>query len=172
MKNRKTVIVVFMLVACMLIGVGYAAIESNLYMNGSINLTADGAESELDEDVYFTAVSNENHCNANVDTTNSDIVIVRITDTNSIMAFEGDQSSFTATVQNDAGVDVVITPSFPAFEGVEFSTDASEYVCLAGQTVEITFTITLTDSVPETGISLEGTVDAPFVTFTVAEKIS
>ena len=38
MKNRKRVIVAFMLVACMLLGVGYAAITTHLNIQGGVEV--------------------------------------------------------------------------------------------------------------------------------------
>ena len=40
MRNRKTVIVAFMLVAVLLMAVGYAVLSTDLYIGGKINDTA------------------------------------------------------------------------------------------------------------------------------------
>lgn len=171
MKNRKTIIVVFMLVACMLIGVGYAAVESSLFAKGSIILTDEEASDELNQDVYFTAVKDQHNCNANVDTTNNDNVIVRITGTNSTMAFKGDFATFTATVKNEAGVDVRIEPTYAEFDDIIVTTDNTEYTCLKNGEVEITFTITLDKNVPTGGLTIGGVgAEEIFVTFTVTPQ--
>ena len=171
MKNRKRIIMAFVLVACMLIGVGYAAVESNLWAKGTVALTAGGASSELDEDVYFIDVPHEENCAANVDVQDQDVVIVRITDTNSTMAFTGNQATFTATVQNDASVDVTIVPTPASLSGIAFTTDQASYDCTAGGTIDIVFTITLTANVPAEGLTIgSASADETFVTFEVTPK--
>lgn len=167
MKNRKRIVVAFLLVAVMLLGVGYAAITSNLTVQGAASLTKGGAESELDEDVYFTNVVATN-CVANIDAMDSDIVIVRITDTSSTMAFANDTASFVATVQNDSNAAATITPDFTTNEVDEtfsFGTNQSSYTVAAGDSVEITVTITLLVNVPDDGITI--TDFSTFMTFDV-----
>ncbi len=61
MKNRKSIIVAFLLCACLIVGVGYAAFSGNLIINGTATYTHDGAE--LDEDIYFSGYENLKHCN-------------------------------------------------------------------------------------------------------------
>lgn len=168
-KNRRTIIVAFVLIACMLISVGYAAINTELFAKGSVSLSADAATEEVDTDVYFTNVESTN-CNSNIDATDNDIIIIRITDTNSTMAVEGDTATITATIKNDAGVPVTITPSFHNSEsylaGIEFSTDAASYTCDANGEVTVIITATLTDTV-SSDLIIGSTVDSKtFVTFT------
>lgn len=57
MKNRKTVIVAFLLIATLLLGVGYAALSDTLTINATATVSKTAAESVFDEDVKFTAVS-------------------------------------------------------------------------------------------------------------------
>ncbi|MBQ8447348.1 MAG: hypothetical protein IJX27_00270 [Clostridia bacterium] len=61
MKNRKSILVAFLLCATLLVGVGYAAFTGNLIINGTATYTHDG--SELDEDVFFSGYENLKHCN-------------------------------------------------------------------------------------------------------------
>lgn len=168
-KNRRTILVAFILVACMLIGVGYAAINTELYAKGSVSLSAVAAKEEVDADVYFTNVESVN-CNSNIDATDSDVIIIRITDTNSTMAVAGDTAVITATVKNDALVPVEIVPSFhngeDYLEGIKFSTDAISYTCDAGSTVDIVITATLTATVASDLVIGSTTDSKVFVTFT------
>ena len=53
MKNRKRIIMAFVLVACMLIGVGYAAVTNVLDIQGSSTVSQTAAEDEFNEDIYF-----------------------------------------------------------------------------------------------------------------------
>ena len=56
MRNRRTVVLVFLLVAVLAIGVGYAAIQDALDIQGTVEMQATTAEKALDKDVYFTRV--------------------------------------------------------------------------------------------------------------------
>ena len=56
MRNRKTVITAFLLIACMLIGIGYAAVTNVLDIQGSAEVTDKNVSDEFNEDIYFSGV--------------------------------------------------------------------------------------------------------------------
>ncbi len=56
MKNRRFVVCAFILIAAMVVGVGYAALTDTLVINGDLELSKESVEVALDEDVYFTKV--------------------------------------------------------------------------------------------------------------------
>ena len=56
MKNRKFIVVAFMLTACMIVGVGYAALTDTLNIGGDAEVSQAGAENTFDGDVYFLAL--------------------------------------------------------------------------------------------------------------------
>ena len=56
MRNRKTVIVAFMLVAVLLMAVGYAVLSTDLYIGGNATINADKAQSEFDTLIEFDEV--------------------------------------------------------------------------------------------------------------------
>ena len=56
MKNRKTIVTAFVLVACMLIGVGYAAVTDNFTINGQATITEQGANDSFNEDIRFMGI--------------------------------------------------------------------------------------------------------------------
>lgn len=60
MKNRKTVVVAFMLVAVMLLGVGYAAVTDNFTINGSAIITDAQANDAFNEDIRFEGIVVDN----------------------------------------------------------------------------------------------------------------
>jgi len=66
MKNRRTLIVVFMLVACMCIGVGFAAISQTLNIAGTGSISASAAEDLFDGQVYFTGAKDPVNCTADI----------------------------------------------------------------------------------------------------------
>ena len=53
MKNRKTVVVAFLLVAAMLLGVGYAALQDTLTIDGVLGADISTANTQFDHDIYF-----------------------------------------------------------------------------------------------------------------------
>jgi|GEM_PF-7097016 len=56
MKNRKSIVVAFLLIAVMLVGVGYAAVVSDqLTVTGDVHVLKAAAEQDFDDDVYFSA---------------------------------------------------------------------------------------------------------------------
>lgn len=59
MKNRKVIVTAFLLVAVMLLGVGYAAVSDTLNFSGDATISGDQAQHEFDVDVRITAVSED-----------------------------------------------------------------------------------------------------------------
>lgn len=57
MKNRKIVVTAFLLVAVMLLGVGYAALTDTLTITGDLKTDTTVAMDEFDADVYFSGTS-------------------------------------------------------------------------------------------------------------------
>lgn len=54
MRNRKTVIVAFLVVAVMLMAVGFAALTDNLIIAGEANANTTAAQKQWEDDIYFT----------------------------------------------------------------------------------------------------------------------
>ena len=86
MRNRKTIITAFVLAACLLIGVGYAAVTGMLSVNvsGKFNEFSE-TSSDVHSAVRFQSAKAVENCTADVtDTTNSDVanMIATFTDTN------------------------------------------------------------------------------------------
>ena len=59
MKNRKVIVTAFLLVAVMLLGVGYAAVSDTLNFNGDATISNDQVQKEFDLDVKIAAVSED-----------------------------------------------------------------------------------------------------------------
>lgn len=57
MKNRRIVVVAFLLAAVLLLGVGYAALTDTLTIGGTLKTDTTVAMDEFDADVYFSATS-------------------------------------------------------------------------------------------------------------------
>lgn len=57
MKRRKSVVVVFLLAAAMMLSVGYAALTDTLTIDGDLQTDTTVAMDEFDDDVYFSGTS-------------------------------------------------------------------------------------------------------------------
>ena len=112
MKNKKIAVVVFMLIAVLTIGFGYAALTDILTIRGSAEVTAAGAQGGFDEKIYFTnAVVTDG-----VTEGSSYIDTASITGDNDIASFSvnslnssDDVVVFTYTVSNFSDHNAVIT---------------------------------------------------------------
>ena len=56
MKNRKIIVTAFLLIACMVIGVGYAAVTDNFTINGHATISDQGANDAFNEDIRFMGI--------------------------------------------------------------------------------------------------------------------
>ena len=59
MKNRKFIVVAFMLVACMIVGVGYAAVTDTFNLNGTATISQDNANEGFNQNVVFEGIVTE-----------------------------------------------------------------------------------------------------------------
>ena len=146
MKNRKLVIVAFLLAAMMLLGVGYAALSDTLDITGSADVNQSAAEEAFNEDVYFSAaVANEVGNTASINADNND----KASFTAATLKGKGDKVTFTFTIKNDGDVAATVTPKLNASLGntnpeyFSISSDwAGEARTLAAHS-EITYTVTV-----------------------------
>ena len=60
MKNRKVIVTAFLLIAVMIVGVGYAAVSDTLNFGGDATVSDSQAQHQFDLDVRITAVSEDN----------------------------------------------------------------------------------------------------------------
>ena len=146
MKNRRNVVIAFMIVAVMLLGIGYAALSDTLDITGSADVNQSAAEEAFNEDVYFSAaVANEVGNTASVNADNND----KASFTAATLKGKGDKVTFTFTIKNDGDVDAVVTPKLNASLGntnpeyFSITSDwAGESRTLAAHS-EITYTLTI-----------------------------
>lgn len=59
MKNRRNIIVAFLLCACLIVGVGYAALTTELYLNGSASLSDEYMEELFDSKISWVSAESE-----------------------------------------------------------------------------------------------------------------
>ncbi len=102
MKNRRRIIVAFMLCAVMLLGIGYAALTDTLTIAGQANVSTDKANAEFDADVYFHSAA----ATSSTGTSGSGDTATVLTDTDrasftvNSLALGGEQAVFTFVVYN------------------------------------------------------------------------
>ena len=147
MKNRKTVVVAFLLFAVMVLGIGYAAIADVLDIIGSADVTKENAQASFDADVYFTnaAIADGNAENTtSINGDNND----KVSFTAKNLKGQGDTAKFTYTIYNGSDVDAVVTPSISSNTSAEYFGLSSDWnaqpkTIKAGQSETYTITVTL-----------------------------
>ena len=146
MKNRKIIVVAFLLVSVMLLGIGYAALTDVLDITGSADVNQSAAEEAFNEDIYFSAaVANETGNTASVNADNND----KASFTAKTLKGKGDKATFTFTIKNDGDVAATVTPKLNATLGntnTEYFTVTSDWngaskTLTAGG--ELTYTVTV-----------------------------
>ena len=154
MKNRKIVVVAFLLVAVMLLGVGYAALTDTLTVIGNAHIDVDTANKTFDERVYFSAAEATSSTGSG---TTADIASYNTDDatfTANKLALVGEESVFTFTITNDSNVDAVISVASTKLSGVDNPSNSNadiftvEYsypdgmnVAKAGGTIDVVVTV-------------------------------
>ena len=114
MKNRRNVVIAFMIVAVMLLGIGYAALSDTLDITGSADVNQSAAEEAFNEDIFFSAaVANETGNTASVNADNND----KASFTANTLKGKGDKVTFTFTIKNDGDVAADVTPKLNATLG-------------------------------------------------------
>ena len=106
MRNRKRIIVSFMIIACMLMAVGFAALTDTLNLTGEAEVDFSSANSGFDADVYFSdavATNVEQNDSANV-TTDPDIARFSVRS----LSAKDETATFTFTVKNDNEFDAYV----------------------------------------------------------------
>lgn len=152
MKNRKTVVVAFLLAAVMLLGVGYAALTDVLDITGSADVNQSAAEEAFNEDVHFSAaVANQSGNTASINTDNND----KASFTANTLKGKGDKATFTYTITNAGDVDAKVTPSIssntnPTFFKYYSDWDGETKDLAAGASITYTVTIELLETPTET----------------------
>lgn len=152
MKQRKTVIVAFLLAAVLLLGVGYAALTDVLDITGSADVNQSAAEDAFNEDIYFkTAVANEDGNTASVNLDNND----KASFTANTLKGQGDKATFTFTIINEGDLDATVTPSISSNTNTEYFGISSDWAgqpktLEAGKTLTYTVTVELLETPTQT----------------------
>jgi uncharacterized repeat protein (TIGR01451 family) len=154
MKSRKGLISI-MLVAVLLLGIGYAALTDTLDITGSADVNQSAAEEAFNEDIYFSAaVANETGNTASVNADNND----KASFTAKTLKGKGDKVTFTFTIKNDGDIAATVTPKLnatlgntnPEYFSLTSDWDGGAKTLAAGSEVTYTLTVELLKTPTET----------------------
>ena len=151
MRNRKTVITAFILLAVMVMAIGFAAMSDDLYITGSAGITAEHAETAFGEDIYFTkAVMSADKGTAviGVDKNGEAADKITITVAEGALKGKGDSVICAVEISNVGDVDAwinldsIVESNDTYFEVTTSWGVTNTRALAAGSTVDITITIT------------------------------
>ena len=147
MKNRKIVIVAFLLIASFCLSIGYAvSLQDDLDVNGNVSYDMDEVQDTFDANVRFTNPVAENGVTCTLEDEDDTLVISM---DNTVFTQKGDSTVIKVDIENeslemDAAVTVdapVVVPELRTFFTVEV-TNAPATVAAGGTaTYEITVTM-------------------------------
>ena len=145
MKNRKIVVVAFMLIAAMLMGVGYAALTDTLTLIGNATIDMNQAGNNFDAKVYFSAAEIISSPNESVDTVGG-VGTDDATFAAHSLATMGDVAVFKFTITNQSNVPVEITLPEEATNSsdkfdVSYSYSIPDMIIPSQGTMDITVTV-------------------------------
>lgn len=160
MKNRKFIVVAFLIVAVMLLGVGYAALTDTLTIIGNAHIDVDTANKTFDEKVYFSDAKASSSTGTG---TTADVVSYSSDDatyTANRLATVGETSVFTFTIKNDSNVDAEISVNTTKLSGdanpsnsnsdkftVAYSYPDGQTIAKNGGTIDVVVTVTVAEPV-------------------------
>lgn len=152
MKNRKRIVVAFLLVAVMLMSVGYAALTDVLDITGSADVNRSAAEDAYNADIYFTAaVANQTGNTASVNADNND----KASFTANTLKGKDDTATFTFTITNEGDLDASVTPSISSNTNEPYFAISSDWngqpkTLDAGESLTYMVTVTLLETPTDT----------------------
>ena len=160
MRNRKTIITAFVLVAVMLMAVGYAALSDTFEINGNATVSEQGASDAFNEDVVLVGIVRDGVGGTDVVADVTDITTYGYTascnvaqDSASYHVYSlkgaGDSKTIVFRIQNKGDLDAVLnvvagtaTNNNEEYFEVEYSlVDGTELA--SGDTVDVAVTVTL-----------------------------
>jgi hypothetical protein len=181
MKNRKTVVVAFMLVAVMLLGVGYAALTDTLTIIGNVTTDMTAAGDNFNDKIYFSAAEVLKADGTGTGNKDKDTATASGNDaTYSVhsIAVKGEKAVFKFTIKNDSNVAAKVIVNSTKTSGAANPSNSNEkyfkvtyaygnddmIIAAAGGTMDVTVTVEaiypITDTQTATlGIELVATTE-------------
>ena len=157
MKNRRFALVAFMLVAVLVMGVGFAAYSTTLSILGTTEVSAEALE--FTEDVRFVGATTTNEAFGTATTGDGQTATFTVNG----MTRYNDRVQFTYTIANGSDYDVSIaitttpTPATPSKCTV--TTALSSNTIAAGGTITATVTVVLNETVTEVQSPINWTIE-------------
>lgn len=161
MKNRKIVVVAFLLAAVLLLGVGYAALTDDLFITGTAQIKQENADVAFGEDIFFSkAVMSSDKGTPTIGADQNGDADDKITITVAENALSGQGSSVLCAIEiknaGDLDAWVTLDPNIDvqtdAYFAVSTSWANNTVKIPAGGTADITVTITCIKT-PQTTVS-------------------
>lgn len=126
MKNRRTVVVAFLMVAVLLLGVGYAALTDTLTIIGNAHIDIVAAENTFDEKIYFSAHEATSSTGTGTVADTANHTADDATFTANKLALVNEESVFTFTIKNDSNVDATVTAKPTKLSGAVNPSNSNE----------------------------------------------
>lgn len=163
MKNKKKVVVAFLLVAVLLLGVGYAALTDTLTIIGNAVIDMEQAEDNFNEKVYFSAIAYTQHGSGDpASDTFSGVGGDDATFAIHSLATKDEAATVVCTIKNESNVPVYIdipatklsgdtnqSNTNPTTFGISYNYSIANRVIPAGGTLDVTITVTVLTPVTE-----------------------
>lgn len=162
MKNRKIIVVAFMLCATLLLGIGYAALTDTLTIIGNAHIDIGQANTTFDTKVYFSDAKATSSTGTGTVEDTASFTADDATFTANQLAVVGEKSVFTFTIKNDSNVDAVISVASTKLSGVENPSNSNGNkftvayaypdgmtVAKSGGTITVVVTVTVKEPVTE-----------------------
>ncbi len=150
MKNKKFIIIAFVIVSSLLVGFGYAALTDIFIMDGNAVINQTAQNKVFDDNIYIKSASVTETTGtsgvvdtAGVDQNNND----KASFTVKSLALVGEKVKFTFTVENNSAFDATIANTVCTVDDTTHFRVTAEVptnnVCEAGTTIDITVTVEL-----------------------------
>jgi hypothetical protein len=150
-RNRRIIVIAFVLVAILALGIGFAAVSDGL------SVTANLASPSWEPNVYISAVGGDVTSNTTIGK-NTDAVTVTL---NKNLYNKNETASFTVTFKNDNAFPISVNTSEAAkVTTADFTVtpDKTEFVIPKNEEVTVTYTVLLNTDVTDNALSATFTV--------------
>lgn len=132
MRNRKTVIVAFVVAAVLLMAVGFAALTDTLTIIGNAHVDMATAENTFDEKIYFSEATAVSTTGTGSTADTASFSPDDATFTVNRLAVKDQASTFKFVINNDSNVDAKITVPDTKLSGAANSTNSNtEYFSIS-----------------------------------------
>ena len=145
MKNRRIVLIAFMLVSVCLMGIGFAAYSTTLAINGTTAVSAEAVE--FTESVQFTSVTSSNEAFGTATIGDGQTATFTV---DGMTAYK-DRVQFTYTIKNastyDVNIDITTHPTPATPSKCTVTTALSANTIAAGESITATVTVVLNETI-------------------------